>query len=451
MTDYLDLAKRIVENASVNGVQAEAFIIDEIETTIQLGNGDVEKLSQSGSKGVGVRVIDNGRVGYAYTSDFGDNAIEQTWKSAVELASIASPDDFRKLPQPAEIPAMDLEIWDPELQNVSTEQKIELMKAITQAAHAHDARLAMVPMAQYLDFITHVYLANSNGFAGSYSRTAAVSILMVVGRDGTSVSQAFAVKASNFFSDLDPEEIGREAAERVVSMLGGEAVPTQVCTVVLDPIVAGELLGAVSRALTAESHQKGRSFLINKLGQDIASDKVTLIDNGRLKRGLSSAPFDGEGVPTSITRLIDEGVFQNVVYDTYTASKDGVQSTGNAQRGSHREVPSLGISNLYLQPGTKSQQEIISEIDNGMFVTRIMQTGGIDPITGDCSMGAYGQWIENGKLTQPVSGVTIATTLQDLLKNISEVGSDLQVIPLFGSINTPTLRVDNVTVGGTQS
>jgi PmbA protein len=451
MTDYLNLAKSIVEKASTNGVEAEAFIIDNIETTIQLGNGEVEKLSQSGSKGVGVRVIDNGRVGYAYTSDFGDDAIERTWKSAIELASIASPDEFRKLPQPAEIPEMDLEIWDPELKDVSTDQKIELMKAVTQAALAYDERVAMVPMARYLDFITNVYLVNSKGFAGSYGRTVTVSILMTIGRDESGVSQAYGVKASNFFSDLNPEEIGEDAAERVVSMLGGEAVPTQVCTVVLDPLVAGELLGAVSRALTAESHQKGRSFLINKLGQDIASDKVTLIDNGRLKRGLSSAPFDGEGVPTGITRLIDEGVFQNVVYDTYTASKDGVKSTGNAQRGSHREVPSLGISNLYLQPGHKSQEEIISEIDNGMFVTRIMQTGGIDPMTGDCSMGAYGQWIENGKLTKPVSGVTIATTLQGLLKNISEVGNDLQVIPLFGSINTPTLRVDNVTIGGTQN
>lgn len=451
MTDYLKLAKRIVEKASTNGVEAEAFIIDNIETTIQLGNGEVEKLSQSGSKGVGVRVIDNGRVGYAYTSNFSEDAIEQTWKSAIELASIASPDEFRKLPQPAEIPDMDLEIWDPELQSVSTDQKIELMKGVTQAALTYDERVAMVPMAQYLDFITSVYLANSNGFAGSYSRTVALSFLMAIGRDDNGVSQAYGFKASNFFGDLDPEEIGQQAAAKAVNMLGGDVVPTQVCTVVLDPVVAGELLGTVSRALTAESHQKGRSFLIGKIGQDIASDKVTLIDNGRLKRGLSSAPFDGEGVPTSITRLIDEGVFQNVVYDTYTANKDGVASTGNAQRGSHRQVPSPGISNLYVQPGTKSQEEIIAEIDNGMLVTHIMQTGGIDPMTGDCSMGAYGQWIENGKLTKPVSGVTIATTLQDFLKNISEVGNDLQLIPLFGAINTPTLRIDNVTVGGTQS
>ncbi len=448
--DYLEIAKQVVTQASASGVEAEAMITDEIETNIQLGNGEVEKLSQSGSKGLGVRIIDGGRVGYAYTSDFSAEGIEKTWRTAVELAAIATPDENRTLPEPQPIPEEDLEIWDDALAQVTPEQKIDLLKKITETALAYDPRVLMIPMCVYQDSIGKVYLANSKGFAGSYGRTVAVSFLMSIAREGDEMVQAYGLGVSNYFADLDPVEIGTEAAERALQILNGKPVPTQTCTVVFDPLVAGELLAYLSAAMNAEAMQKGRSFLLDKLGQEVASDKVSLLDNGRMKRGLATAPFDGEGVPTSATRLIDEGIFQNVIYDSYTARKAGVKSTGNAQRGSHRELPKLGASNFYIQPGHKTQQEIISEVKNGLYVTRIMQTGGIDPVSGDCSMGAYGLWIENGKLTHPVAGVTIATTLPDFLKNIVEVGGDLRVVPFAGAISTPTLRVDNVTVGGVQ-
>ena len=397
-----------------------------------------------------MRVIDEGRVGYAYTSDFTPASIETTWQKAVELAAVASEDDFRRLPAPQTIPDEDLEIYDPDFAQVSTEAKIDLLRRAEQAALAYDRRIEMARQVVYSDEIRHVYLANSNGFAGSYDRTAVFSYLDAFAREGDEAVTGFGFRASNFFAELDPEAVGREAAQDALMVLGGKAVPTQVCPVVFVPIVTAILLGTLAQAMTAEAMQKGRSFLIGKLGQDVASDRVSLLDNGRMKRGFSSAPFDGEGVPTAATRLIDEGVFQNVLYDSYTAAKEGKISTGNAQRDSHRSVPSLGLSNFYLQPGNKTPDEIISAIDNGILVTNIMQTGGIDPITGECSMGAYGRWIEHGKLTKPVSGVTLATTLPDLLKNIAEVGNDLRLIPFQGAVLAPTIRVNNVTVGGAE-
>ncbi len=450
MMDYLKLAQDTVAKATARGVEAEVIIIDQQETEIQLGNGAVEQLSQSGSKGMGVRVIDDGRVGYAYTSAFTPESITQTWQTAVELAAVASSDEYRRLPQPQSLPDENLEIYDAALPQVTPEQKIDLAKRVEQAALAFDDRIVMVPKTRYTDAIEHVYLANSKGFAGTYDRTIAWSFVECFARDGEEVAEAYGLGASITFSELDADAIGRESAERALGMLGGEPVPTQTCPVIFDPLVSAELLGAIARAMSADAMQKGRSFLLDKLGQDIASDVVSMMDNGRMKRGIASAPFDGEGVPTSATRLIDEGVFQNVIYDTYTANKAGATSTGNAQRSSHREVPRLSMSNFYLQPGNLTQEEIIAGVSNGMYVTRIMQTGGIDPITGDCSMGAYGCWIEDGKLTKAVSGVTLATTLQDLLKNITAVGSDLRLVPLQGSISAPTIRVDNVTVGGTQ-
>ncbi|MBN1562478.1 MAG: TldD/PmbA family protein [Anaerolineae bacterium] len=448
MTDYLALVRDIVTQAAARGVEAEAIIMDSQETQIEYGTGAVEKLSQARSKGLGVRVIDGGRVGYAYTSDFTPANVAKTWQAAVELAAVASPDDYRRLPTPQPIPDDDLEIYDPDFEAVSTEAKIDLLRRIEAAVLAQDKRIEMARQVVYGDEITHVYLANSNGFAGQYDRTSTFSYVFAFAREGEHAVEGIGIGASNFFAELDPDSIAQEAAESALMALGGETVPTQTCPVVFAPFVTAMLLGTMAQAMTAEAMQKGRSFLIGKLGQDIASDKVSLMDNGRMKRGLASAPFDGEGVPTSATRLISEGVFENVLYDSYSAAKDHQISTGNAQRPSHRNVPRLGLSNFYLQPGVKTPEEIIGEVENGIYVTQIMQTGGIDPLTGECSMGAYGRWIENGELTKPVSGVTLATTLPDLLKNISEVGNNLRTIPIMGMILAPTIRVDNVMLGG---
>lgn len=448
--NYLELAQDVVRRAAGRGVEAEATIMDEQETLIRVDRGQVEQLSQSGSKGLGVRIIDGGRVGYAYTSDLTSASIEETWQAALALARVATPDEHRVLPDPQPIPDEDLEIWDADLPGVSTEEKIAFAQQVEKAALAYDPRVIMTNRCTYQDAIAHVYLANSRGFAGAYDRTVAFSYVIGIGRDEGGQTMAFGLGASNFYRDLDAQAIGREAGQRAVQILGGQPVETQTATVVLDPMVAGEILGYLSMALTAEAMQRGRSFLIGKMGREIGSDKVNLLDNGRLKRGLASAPFDGEGVPTSATRLVDEGVLQNVIYDTYTARKDGVASTGNAQRGSHRSLPHLGPSNFYLQPGNLSPDEIIAGVERGLYVTRIMQTGGTDPITGDCSMGASGLWIENGQLAQPVSGITVATTLSDLLRNIVAVGKDLRVVPFMGVIGAPTIRVEGVTIGGTK-
>lgn len=451
MTDYLQLAKDIVQKAASEGIQAEALIMDDTATNIRVDNGEVEQLSQSGSKGLGVRIIDGGKVGYAYTSDFSDAGIQETINAAHELAQIATPDEFRALPQLQEIPDEDLEIYDPSLENVATSAKVELAKQAERQTFEADSRIFNA-QANYGDNITHVYLANSNGFAGSYSRTTAYAYVFATAKDKeiNDAAAGFGLSLSPFFSEIDPVKIGQEGAYKATLTLGGKTVPTQTTTVIFDPFVMTQIIGTLAFAMRADSLQRGRSFLIGKQGQEVGSDKVTLLDNGRMKRGIASAPFDGEGVPTSATRLMDEGIFQKAIYDTYSARREGQEmfSTGNAQRGSHRNMPGVGPSNFYLQPGPASPEDIISGVEDGFYVTNVMQTGGISPVTGDCSMAASGKWIKNGKLTDPINGVTVATTLNDLLRNISEVGNDLRIVPFMGSIGSPTVRVDNVIVGG---
>ncbi|MBL8117321.1 MAG: TldD/PmbA family protein [Anaerolineae bacterium] len=451
MTNYLELAQDVVKRAAASGVQAEAIITQDSETQIKVSKGEVEQLSQSSSRGLGVRVIDGGKTGYAYTSDLSEAGVESTWRTALELAAVATPDALRGLPEPHPISSEDLEIWDESLPNIPTSDKIELIKEVERGALDYDPRVILAEFCIYGDNINHVYLANSRGFAGQYGRTVTFAEVMGIarGEDGE-MTNAFGLGASNFFRDLNAREIGREAGEKAVSLLGGKPVETQVGTVVLDYFVGAQILAALAQALSAESWQKKRSFLLDRMGQQVGSDLVTLMDNGRLKRGLASAPFDGEGVPTAATRLVDEGVLQNLTYDSYAAAKAGVQSTGNAARAGHRSLPGLGPSNFYMQPGNVSREEIIAGVEKGLYVISVMQTGGIDPVTGDCSMGANGLWIENGKIVGPVGGVTVATTLDGFLNNITQVGNDLRMVPFFGSIGVPTLRVDNVTIGGSK-
>lgn len=451
MTDYLELAKEVVAQAAQDGVEVEAYIEEGEETNIRVDGGEVEQLSQSGAKGLGIRVIDGGRTGYAYTSDFSAESVKTAVQTAQELAQIVTADPNRGLPKLQEIPDEDLDIFDPTLHEVSIEDKIALTKKVEKLSLAGDPRMRQA-QAYYGDGIQHTYLANSKGFAGKYSRTVAYSYVMAFAVDEASGDQAqgLGLSFSTYYNELSPEAVAQEAVYKTTLTLGADSIATQKGTVVFDAMIMGQLLGYIAFALNAQSMQRGRSFLIGKMGQEVGSDKVTLLDNGRMKRGMASAPFDAEGVPTSATRLIDEGILQTVIYDTYSAREDEVHSTGNAQRGSYRGQPSPGMSNFYIQPGPKSHDEIVAGVENGLYVTRIMQTGGINPATGDCSMAASGQLIENGKLTRPVNGVTVATTLPELLKNISEVGSNLRTVPFMGAISAPTVRVDNMTIGGTE-
>jgi PmbA protein len=448
--DYLEFAKDIVNKAGAEGVEVEAYVNIGKETNIEVARGEVEKLSQSGSKGLGVRVIAaGGRVGYAYTSDFSPDGVERTWKGALAIAQSVDADENRALPGSGPLDAADLDIYDPAVAAIQPEEKIEFAKRIEQAALDYDPRVVMTNRCVYTDGIESVYLANSKGFAGQFQRTFIGGYVFAIARDEDGgMANGMGIDFSTKRADIDAEAIGREAAERAVAQLDAAPVETQTATVVMDPLVSSEFLMYLSMALTGEAMQRKRSFLLDKIGQDVASDMVSVIDDGRLPGGMASAPFDGEGVPTRATRLIDEGVLQQVIYDSYSAKLDEAESTGNAQRGSHREKPSLRLSNFYLQPGQQSPDEIIAGVENGLYITNSMSVGGINPVSGEYSIGASGMWIENGKLTKPVKEVTVAASMSDLLQNVTAVGNDLRWLPFYGVVGAPTIRIENMTIGG---
>lgn len=451
--DYLELAKQVVAKAARHRVDADAYIRISQQSNISVDRAQVEKLSHSGSKGIGLRVLRDGKMGYAYTSDFGEESLADIVDSALALMEAADGDEYRVLPELSLSEESgeadeDLNIYDESILTTSMDDKVGFALQVEKAALSYSDKVAMTNRCTYLDGAHTIYLANSRGFASQYQGSFAASFVMAIGRDGDEQTQAFGLDASTSLSELNAVQIGEKAAERATRLLGGKPVPTQQVPVVFDPIVTAGLLGTLAQALNAEAMQRGRSYLADKMGQEVACDMVTLLDNGRLPGGLGSRPFDDEGVPTRATRLVDEGILQAVIYDTYTANKAGTQSTGNALRDSHRTPPTLAPSNFYLQPGQQSPEEIIASVENGFYVVNAMNTGGINPVAGEYSSAASGLWIENGELTYPVNEVTIAASLNDMLHSITAVGNDLTFVPFMGSIGASTLRIDTMMVGG---
>lgn len=446
--DEIKLAQDIVSKAANQGAEAEVYFRVGRETEIQVDQGKVENLSHAGNKGIGVRIILDGSEGYAYTSDFSPGSVEKTWQSAFELAKVGDQDPYRGLPEPGKIVDEELEIFDGTLAQTPIAEKIAFALEVERAALGFDKRIVLTNRCTYFDHDITVYLVNSKGFSGSYKQTRIASYLNAIAKDREFTSMALGMGASTHMADLNAEEIGLEAGRNAIRMLGGKPVPSQEASVVFSPLVASQLVTFLSLALKADEMQMGRSFLLGRMGEDVASDIVSLLDNGRLKRGLASAPFDAEGVPSRATKVIDEGMLQAVLQNSYTARKAGLESTGNATRRSHRQPPELFPTNFYLQPGEMTPEAILSGVERGLYVLNTMTTGGINPVSGDYSVAARGIWIENGEFMQPVNEVTLAAPMDQMLKHVSAVGNDLRFVPMFGVFGSPTIRIDGMTIAG---
>jgi len=442
-----ELARDIINQAIAAGAtDAECTISEGDEFSASVRMGELETLKDAGSRGAGLRVLIGKRMGASYTSDLTPDGIRQMVHSAVDLAALTTEDPFAGLPEPDELGsiAADLHLFSDETAKLPTEERIAMAKRGEAAALAFDPRITNSEGGSFDSNVGGRIFANSRGFLGSYrSSSCSITVMPVATKDGGMERDYWYSYARDYHSLDSPESVGRKAAERAIRRLGSVKVETQKVPVVFEPRTARTLLSSICDAVSGTAVYRRASFLAGKLGEKIADERITIIDDGTIPGLFGSSPFDDEGVPTRRTPVIERGVLKSYLLNSYTARKLNLKTTGNASRGITGNA-GIGHGNFFLEPGTKGAEEIIRTVKNGFFVTELIGTG-VNIVTGDYSRGAVGIWIRDGELAFPVSEVTIASTLQEMLNGIAEIGSDLEFVT---SVSAPTLMIGEMTVGG---
>jgi PmbA protein len=446
--DLKQLAADVVSRAKRAGAtQAEAIVRegDEFSTAIRLGS--VETLKESGSRGMGLRVFVGQRTASTYTSDFSEDGIEKLVSQAVGLAKVSSEDPFAGLPDPGEFGQIegDLDLYYSDVYSLPSAERIEYAKRAERAAMDVDTRITNSDGASFDAATGRKVLANSLGFVGEYKRSyCSISAVPIAQDTNGAMQRDWWFSSARSLSRLEsPESVGREAARRTLRRLGARKIATTQCPIVFDPIVARSIIEHIFEAANGDAIYRGASFFQGKLGEQVASANVTVIDDGTMVGGFGTSPFDGEGVPTRRTVVVENGVLKSYLLNTYTARKLNMKTTGNASRGLAGN-PGIGAGNFFLQAGAKSPGAIIGDVKQGLYVTEFLGFG-VNLTTGDYSRGASGLWIENGELTYPVEEITVAGNLKDMFKNIVEIGNDLV---FRSSVAAPTIRIDGLTVAG---
>lgn len=444
--DYRDLATDLLARARAEGADGADILVGEgTDFSVTVHKGEVETLKEAGSKALGLRVFVGKRTATSYTSDFSPLALTDMVHDTVAMARVTGEDPAAGLPDEM-VPAedIDLGLFDPTPGQLPTAERIERARRAEAAALSASPEITNSQGASWSSSEDSVVLANTLGFVGRY-RTSAVSfsVVPVAERDGQMQRDYWYSAGRGLGELLEPEEVGREAAERTLRRLGARKVPTCEVPVVFDPETAAELMGTVFRALSGYSVFRNATFLKDRVGEQVASPLLTLVDEGRRHRGLGSRPFDGEGLPTRRNVPLEKGVLRHYLCDSYSARKIGARPTGSARRGVGGG-PTVGAGNLFFEMGATPPERILAEVDRGLYVTDLIGFG-IDLVSGDYSQGAVGQWIEGGKLVHPVHEITIAGNLKQMLMDVDAVGTDLV---FRGSAASPTLRIRKLTLSG---
>jgi PmbA protein len=421
---------------------------------LELFNGQIDNLSFAETKGIGIRIFKDKRVGYSYTSILDEYNIEKCIDRAFSNSKITFQDEFNYLPLESEFKnskgIIDKKIlFSEDFFNFDIKQKILLAKELEILAKKKDKRVTGVNNLIYDDSLDEVMILNSTGFFDSYRTTSAFIYLSVISKekDDTSTGDFFGYDRSP--GEFNLEEIATNAVNRSVSILGGKKIKSQVVDIVLDPFIAAQFLGIIASIVTADNVQKGKSLLKGRIGDKIFKGDFDIIDDGTLSYGLASKPFDGEGVPKGKTVIFENGILKTYLYNTYTARKDKKFSTGNAVRASYKSTPEVGVSNFYLKPSKTSLGKIIKSVDKGFYVIDIIGLhSGTNHISGQISVGAKGIWIDKGSFSKPVKEVTIATDLLSFCKSIDKISDDLRFMPSGGYIGSPSMLVKDIALSG---
>jgi len=439
----VDRALASIGGASVDA--GEVFLRDGQSTSIEVREGELENVISRGERGIGVRLLRGGRVGFAYTSDLSAGGIEECVDAARDIAAVTEPDpDIRIASEPLE--TADLRLFEPGLDERPIVERGNVALEVERAARAVDKRVNAFRKTTYSDGAVTTILATTGGVRGSYRETYFSVGTSAVATQGEERQIGYHGEAKRRFGALSADAVGRRAAELAVGKLGAKPFKTQELPVVLDPYMGMSLLGAVVPLFSADAVLKGKSLFAGKLDRKIASDRVTIVDDARIPGALRSAPFDGEGVATTTRTLVRGGLLTGYLSSLKTARKMEVAPTGNARRSSYAQPSRIGAANFHLAAGTTDPQTLVRELPRALRVTSLLNLHTIDPISGEFSLGATADYLEHGERVHPVQGITIAGNLTSLLSSITGVANDL----IFGSsgIGSPTFVISELSIGG---
>ena len=455
-TDLHQLAADVLAKALRAGASdAEAVLYEGNEFETRVRFGEVEMLKESTSRAIGLRVFLGQRTASTSSSDLSPDSLDRLVSGAVTLAKITSEDPFAGLPEPDAFGKLDadLALYFDDVPAQPPAERIEIARRVEAAALAFDTRIQNSKGGDFDTSTSHKILVNSRGFSGETRRSYCGFSASPIAQDASGKMQGNYWYSSARTTRLleGPEAIGAIAAQRALRRLGARQVPTQRAPVVFSPEIARSIIGNIFDAANGDSIYRHASFFAGMLGEQIAGENITVVNDGTLVferdgiryGGFGTAAFDGEGLPTRRTVLVENGILKNYVMNTYTARKLGMASTGNASRGLAGN-PGIGAGNFFLQPGTLTPEALIADVPSGLYVTETMGFG-VNLVTGDYSQGAAGLWIENGELAYPVEEITIAGNLKDMYRNISAIADDL----VFRSASaSPTIRVEGMTIAG---
>lgn len=444
MAELHELVAAAVEAAEA-GEAVEAYAERAVRTEVDAHKGEVEGLTFAESRGVGVRLIREERLGYAWAADPSLEEVRRAVAQARENAGFATPDEHQVLPEPEPAEPIDA-LYHPGQAALETDRKVRLALELEARATSRDPRVTKVENVQYADAVSSVAIASTTGVSAAYERTDVWCFVVALAEAGDETQTGFSFRVARALEELDWEDVADEAVERGTRMLGAVKPPTMRVPVLLDPFAGSSFLGVLAGALSAEAVQKQRSLFAGLVGERVGAETFTLVDDGRLLAGPAASPFDDEGVPTGRTDLFTRGTLNGFLHDTYSAHRGGTVSTGNARRGGYRSAPGVGISNFYVEPGDTDLAGLLERAEGGVLIQDVSGVhSGANAISGEFSVGATGLRISGGALGEPLREMTIASTIPDMLQAVAAVGSDLR---FFTAVGVPSILIGGMTVAG---
>jgi PmbA protein len=432
-----EFSESIIHRALIKGAdEAEVYIKSSKNLSIEVKDQKIDAIESSHSIGYSLRVLKGKRLGFSYSTDMSE--VESVIDKAIESTKCVDADEYLDLPDPDEETIV--EIFDPEIGLIKDEEAIRRVLLLEKSAYDEDPRIKNIRKARGGFSQTEVIIKNSKGVDKQYLATTCTAQIMVIAEDGNDKQMGWYFSGSRFLNEVSFEDVGREASRRALKLLGSKRMNPKKAKIILDSLISTEFLGIFASLLSSENIQKGKSLLNNKLGKTVISPKVNIIDNGLLKGKLGSSPVDDEGVSCKEKTLIREGILLGYLYNTYTARKDGVTSTGNAVRRGFSGLPSVGISNMYIEAVSKNYiipcKDFFKSVDRCLYVTEAMGVHTANPVSGEFSVGVSGIWIENGEVAFPVKEAVISGNILSFFGNIEAVGDDLR---FFGNIGSPSI------------